>query len=98
MKTTNQKPLSLMESRVKKILTDYPTSRFDDHELYVRYFTTYYSDEFTAKNFIKHGLNFESISRIRRKVINKFPELNDNVADSVRFRKELSRSLRKIYC
>ena len=95
---TTTKPLSLMESRVKQILTDYPTSRFDDHELYVRYFTTYFNEEFNIKNFVKHGLNFESISRIRRKVINKFPELNDNVADSVRFRKELSRSLRKVYC
>ena len=95
---TTTKPLSLMESRVKQILTDYPTSRFDDHELYVRYFTTYFNEEFNIKNFVKHGLNFESISRIRRKVINKFPELNDNVADSVRYRKELSRSLRKIYC
>ena len=95
---TTTKPLSLMESRVKQILTDYPTSRFDDHELYVRYFTTYFNEEFNIKNFVKHGLNFESISRIRRKVINKFPELNDNVADSVRYRKELSRSLRKVYC
>jgi GDP-D-mannose dehydratase len=95
---TTTKPLSVMESRVKQILTEYPTSRFDDHELYVRYFTTYFNEEFNIKNFVKHGLNFESISRIRRKVTKKFPELNDNVADSVRVRKELSRSLRKIYC
>jgi len=50
------------------------------------------------ENFIKHKLNFESIARIRRKVVNIFPELKDNVADSFRFRKEMSRSLRKVYC
>ena len=95
---TTIKPLSVMEHRVKQILTDHPTSRFDDHELYVKYFTTYFSEEFNIKNFIKHGLNFESISRIRRRIVRMFPELNDNLVDAVRVRKELSRSLRKMYC
>ena len=87
-----------MENRVKEILEKNPTSRFDDHELFVKYFTTYFNSEFTMENFIKHKLNFESIARIRRKVVNIFPELKDNVADSFRFRKEMSRSLRKVYC
>lgn len=94
---TNVK-LSKMESKVKAILTNHPTARLDDHELFVKYFTTYYNTEFTMVNFIKHKLNFESVARIRRKIVNMYPELKDNVADSCRYRKEMSRSLRKAYC
>ena len=87
-----------MESRIKSLLEKYPTARLDDHELFVKYFTTYFNSEFNMENFMKHRLNFESIARIRRKVVNKYPELKDNVADMNRYRKSISRSLRKVYC
>jgi len=90
--------LSIMEDRVKTLLEKYPTARFDDHELFVKYFTTYFDKEFNMENFMKHKLNFESIARIRRKVVNEFPELKDNVANVCRYRKNMSRSLRRVYC
>jgi len=96
--TKSKTSLSIMENRVKEILDKYPTARLDDHELFVKFFTTYYDTEFNMENFIKHRVNFESISRIRRKVVNMFPVLKDDVADSNRWRKTISRSLRKAYC
>ena len=95
---TNKTSLSIMESRVKEIMERYPTSRLDDHELFVKYFNTYCASEFSTENFIRHKLNFESISRIRRRVVNMFPELKDSVASTNRFRKEISKRLRKAYC
>jgi hypothetical protein len=89
---------SKMENQVKEILERYPTARLDDHELFVKYFTTYYNLEFNMENFISHKVNFETISRLRRKIINQFEELRDDVACNVRTRKENSRSIRKIYC
>jgi len=87
-----------MESRVKELLENYPTARMDDHELYCKYYVTYFKDEFNMEKFIQHKLNFESISRIRRRIVNMYPELKDNIADISRFRKSISRSLRRVYC
>jgi hypothetical protein len=95
---TSKISLSVMADRVKTLLEKYPTARLDDHELFVKYFTTYFDSNFNMENFIKHKLNFESIARIRRKVVNMFPELKDNVANTNRIRKSISKNLKKIYC
>jgi len=87
-----------MRDRVKLLLEKYPTARLDDHELFVKYFTTYFDKEFNMENFMKHRLNFESIARIRRRVVNEFPKLKDNVANTNRVRKSISRNIRKAYC
>ena len=90
--------LSLMESRVKSLLEKHPTCKLDDYELFVKYFTTYFDKEFNLENFMRHKLNFESVARIRRKIVNMFPELSDSVASGCRVRKSISRSIRKAYC
>jgi hypothetical protein len=89
--------INKMENRVRDILINHPTARLDDHELFLKYFTTYYDKEFNTESFMRHKLNFESVARIRRRVINAYPELQDSIANVVRVRKEMSRSLRKVY-
>ena len=77
-----------VEEVVEQILRQDKYSRNNDVYLILKYITKVYPYEVGKKfeeamtNVSKKGLSFESITRARRKIQNKYPELkNDKVAN-----------------
>ena len=77
-----------VEEVVEQILRQDKYSRNNDIYLILKYITKVYpyevgkSFEEAMTNVSKKGLSFESITRARRKIQNKYPELkNDKVAN-----------------
>lgn len=82
-----------VEATVKDILTESPKARADDHYLYYLVVKHYTKDEFLFA-FIHHKQlqlpTFESVSRARRKVQEKFPELRaDKETERARLQQEI---------
>lgn len=82
-----------VEATVKTILTNSTMARADDHYLYYCVVKTYTNDEFVFA-FIHHKHlqlpTFESVSRARRRVQAKFPELRaDEKTEQARLDKEI---------
>ena len=82
-----------VEATVKAILTQSKTARADDHYLYYLAVGHYTDNEFVFA-FIHHKQlhlpTFESVSRARRKVQEKHPELRaDRGTEQARLNKEI---------
>ena len=80
--------LKKVEEVVEQILRQDKYSRNNDIYLILKYITKVYPYEVGKRfeeamtNVSKKGLSFESITRARRKIQNKYPELkNDKVAN-----------------
>lgn len=67
--------ISVIETRVKEILENSPTTRENDNLLYVTYLEEYHYIDFNRQTFVnyeRYGLpSFKSIERVRRKIQNE---------------------------
>lgn len=84
-----------LEKIVENILTKENLARVDDCFLILRVVQKMYP-EFTGRSFAyvmmngkKHGISFESITRARRKVQKKHPELVDKETEDIREAEQL---------
>lgn len=82
--------LKQVEKMVEEILRNEPLARVDDCFLILRVIQKMYPD-FTGRTFAyvmmngkRRGINFESITRARRKVQEKHPELVDEETEKQR--------------
>jgi len=73
-----------IEDGVKTILTDYPETQSNDHLLYVLFMKEIMNVSFDENNFIKYQQSFEGISRARRRLQEKIPELQDKITKAKR--------------
>jgi len=87
--------ITSMQSKVKDILEMYPSTRSNDHELYILFFENEFNSPFTKESFLKFMQSFESVSRARRKVQENFPELKDE--DTAKIRSEMEEIYRETY-
>jgi hypothetical protein len=84
-----------IEERVQHLLETYPSTRESDHALYIKYFKQYIHNEFNEINFIQAAQSFEGLSRARRRVQEKYPELTDEA--TVIKRTELEQQYKDYY-
>lgn len=86
--------LMKVEEIVEQILRKDEYARNNDVYLILKYVSRVYPDEIGKKfeevmtNVSKKGLSFESITRARRKIQNKYPELKNNKIANFRDKKQ----------
>jgi len=73
-----------VEQGVHALLINYPETQSNDHLLYTLFMEKILDAQFTKENFIKYQQSFESISRTRRRLQEKFPELQDKITKAKR--------------
>lgn len=80
------------EKIVKKILKDLPTTRNDDYKLYTRYWQIIAPNvkfiDFFNKSNQYNGATFKCVERCRRKIQEKYPELQTVEAKEFRMEQE----------
>ncbi len=93
-KEEKSKPKKL-QSIIKAYLKEYPETRGNDHLLYANVFQYLYGDVLNYYNFTDKILSFESISRLRRKVQEEYPELT--ISDMTKNRRMKEEAYREYY-
>jgi len=73
-----------VEQGVHALLINYPETQSNDHLLYTYFMEKILDAQFTKENFIKYQQSFESISRTRRRLQEKYPELQDKITKAKR--------------
>lgn len=83
------------EKRVENAMLEYPETRADDFQLVFRVYEQivdyikYLEFREIANNHIEYGLpSFASITRARRKILAKHPELRDEKATKIRLKEQ----------
>ena len=84
-----------IQKRVENAILEYPETRADDFKLVFRVyeqivewimFETFWE---VIEHHMEYGLpSFESITRARRKIFKKFPELRDEKATKIRLKEQ----------
>ena len=74
-----------LEAEVREILTNYPEARDSNEKLYARYLSNHGIRNVAVSDFFANFLNykvstFASVTRTRRKLVEKFPELSPSDA------------------